>query len=354
MSFVRWLQYLAMMTLFGGFAFRLLVLGPSLRKAHNLGVEQTETTLVKSHRHFVELSWLSIGLLVLTTLAALVLQTATVLDETIGQALAPSRLLQVIRRTSYGGPWLLQMTTLLLVAVIILFVSRRADKKKSNAKVNHVNPALLWTGLGTTALMFLSPSLTGHAAVAAKEWPLAVFSDWLHLVAAGFWVGGLFHLVLNMTRATSGLDGRQRLHVLHSVIPVFTRVAIVSTLLIAITGVYNSWMHVDSFSALWNTPYGKTLSLKVLLFIPMITLGGLNTFVIHPRAKHFVANDDRSESSDHLKLDRTFRRSVAIEAALGVAVLLAAAVLVFLQPAREHPAITGAGAPDSVINQNTR
>ena len=351
MSFVRWLEYLAMMTLFGGFAFRLLVLGPSLRKAQGLDAEQTATALARSRRRFVELSWLSIGLLLLATLAALILQTAAVLDITIGQSLSPSRLYQVIRQTSYGWPWLLQLATLVMLAVVMLLISRHTGEEQ-RAEDNSdavAGTALLWTGLGITALMFLSPSLTGHAAAAAKEWPLAVFSDWLHLVAAGFWVGGLFHLVLAMTRATSELDGRQRLSVVHSVIPMFTRLAIVSTLLIAITGVYNSWIHVDRFSALWNTPYGKTLSFKVLLFIPMIALGGLNTFVIHRRAKHFVENDDRTETSDHLKLDRAFRRSVRIEAALGVAVLLAAAVLVFLQPVREHPAMSEARTPNSMI-----
>ena len=120
--------------------------------------------------------------------------------------------------------------------------------------------------------------------------------------------------------------------------------------MIAITGVYNSWIHIDRFNALWSTPYGKTLSIKVLLFIPMIALGGLNTFVIHRRAQHFVEHDDRGDASDHLKLDRAFRRSITIEAALGVAVLVVAAVLVFLQPVREHPVMTETRSRDSSPN----
>lgn len=334
MSFVRWLEYLAMMALFGGFAVRLLVLRPSLRNATAIDDEQTEAALVKSRRRFVQLSWLSLVLLALATLAALVLQTAAVLDVSVSQSLSPSKLSQVIRETSYGRPWLLQVATLVALVVIVFVISRRTRDRASAA----ARTALLWIGLSVTALMFLSPSLTGHAAAAAKEWPLAVFSDWLHLVAAGFWVGGLFHLVLTMTPATSELDGRQRLSVLHSAIPMFTRLAIVSTVLIAITGIYNSWIHIDRLGALWTTPYGKTLSIKVLLFIPMIALGGWNTFVIHRRARRFMESD--SETQDHLKLDRAFRRSITIEAALGVVVLLAAAVLVFLQPVREHPATT--------------
>ena len=334
MSLVRWLEYLAMMTLFGGFAFRLLVLRPSLGNAAALDDEQTEAALVTSRRRFVQLSWVSIVLLALATVAALVLQTAAVLEVSVGQSFAASRLSQVIRRTSYGGPWLLQVGTLVALAVIVFVISRRTRDKSSGA----ARTTLLWIGLSVTALMFLSPSLTGHAAAAAKEWPLAIFSDWLHLVTAGFWLGGLFHFVFAMIAATSHLDGRQRLSVVHNAIPLFTRLAIVSTVLIAITGLYNSWIHIDRFSALWTTPYGKTLSIKVLLFIPMIALGGWNTFIIHRRARHFIESDN--ETLDHLKLDRAFRRSLTIEAALGVAVLLAAAVLVFQQPAREHVTTT--------------
>lgn len=342
MSLVRWLEYLAMMTLFGGFAVRLLVLRPSLRKAPELDDEQTAAALAKSRRRFVQLSWLSIGLLALATLAALILQTAAVLDVSVAQSLAPSRLYQIIRQTSYGGPWLLQIATLTMLGFVVLWSSRYTGQKQPAGDSSGVaaRTILLWIGLGITALMFLAPSLTGHAAAAAKDWPLAVFSDWLHLVTAGFWVGGLFHLVLAMTGATSDLDGRQRLSVLHHVIPLFTRLAVVSTVLLAITGVYNSWIHVDRFSALWTTAYGKTLSIKVLLFIPMIALGGWNTFVIHRRAQHFVDHDDPGVTPGHLKLDRAFRRSITIEAALGVAVLLAAAVLVFLQPVREHPVMS--------------
>jgi putative copper export protein len=119
------------------------------------------------------------------------------------------------------------------------------------------------------------------------------------------------------------------------VIPLFTRLAVASTILIVLTGVYNSWMHVDRFGALWSTGYGKTLSLKVLLVIPMLILGAVNTFVFHPRASRLIENEN-TDSIDNAALDQNFSRSVRIEAVLGVVVLLIASILVFQQPAREH------------------
>ncbi|MDT5267869.1 MAG: hypothetical protein QOH49_55 [Acidobacteriota bacterium] len=73
--------------------------------------------------------------------------------------------------------------------------------------------------------MMLAPSLTGHARAAAAEYRFTVFSDWLHLVASGFWLGGLIQLALTMSRSVSGLQGAQRLRVLDRAIPLFTRLA---------------------------------------------------------------------------------------------------------------------------------
>jgi copper transport protein len=356
MSLVRWLEYLAMMTLFGGFAFRLLILGPALRGAHGLEMDERATGLAASARRFVKLSGWAMALLAVVTVAALVLQTAVVTDTGVGEALSPSRLSQVITRTSYGWPWLLQAATVFMLAVIIFLLARRtgnADYERDLTAA--VNTGLLWAGVLVTALMMLAPSLTGHARAAAAEYHFTVFSDWLHLVAAGFWVGGLFHLALSMTRGVSGLEGRQRLRVLAHVIPLFTRLAVISTVVIALTGVYNSWIHVDRFSALWSTTYGEALSVKIILSLVMVALGGLNTFVIHPKAKRMIAGDSGTSTHKHIKLDRSFYRAVGIEAALGVIVLLAAAVLVFLQPAREHPTNRSqTDKPDSTTMQGRR
>jgi putative copper export protein len=192
----------------------------------------------------------------------------------------------------------------------------------------------LWIGLFLCGLLFLTPSLTGHARAAASEYRLTIISDWLHLVAVGIWVGGLFHLALTMPKSIEHLHGSRRLCVLSRVIPLFNNLAVAATILIVLTGIYNSWTHVDSFSALWNTPYGQVLGLKIILFLPMLVLGGLNTFALRKRVDRFT--DEAVSTAEHLKTDRSFYRSVRVEAAIGVAVLLLAGILAFLPPARQH------------------
>jgi len=341
-SIVRWFQYLASMTLFGGFLFQLLILNPALRQAGGSDDDQTTEPLKDSKSGFAKLSWLSLTLLTLSLIASLIAETAMVHDVGVAQALAPSRIYQVLMSTGFGGPWILQLVMLVIVAVSLWLFAKGSQSW------------LLWVGVIALAVLFFALSSTGHAGAAAKEWRSALISDWIHLLTAGLWVGGLFHLTLNLPRVISPLALLQKMKLLAQVIRLFTWYAIPSTMLLALTGVYNSWIHLDSFAELWNTTYGDTVLLKIAIFIPMLALGGVNTFVIHPRAKRLAAFPAQTAHTDSLKVDRGFRRSVALEAALGVVVLLAAAILVFLQPVREHPGMTEATRPVSTITRNLR
>ena len=334
-SIVRWLEYLSMMTLFGGFAYLLLVLKPSLTKMSGAGEKRTEA-LSESLRRFTLLSWISLTVLALTALVGLALQASAVMDITFVQSLKPSELYKVLAMTSYGRAWLLEIAVIVALAIFLFIYTRRIRNKSGDSS------ALLWVGLAASAILFFVPSLTGHAAAAANEYRFAVLTDWLHLVAGGLWLGGLIHLVLTMPRALSVFEGREGLRLLTNVIPCFTRYAIISTLLIVLTGLYNTWMHVDSFSALWNTAYGRTLLLKVALFLPMLALGGINTFILKPRAARLLEKVERDSQLEHTGMDRSFRRSLTVEVALGLVVLLLAAVLAFLQPARSgHGLMSG-------------
>ena len=331
-SFVRWLQYLAMMMLFGGFGFHTLVLAPALRRSRSLSeMERAAAMNLNAHR-VVLFSWLSLALLVSVTFIALILQASMIFDKSFVDALSPGLLNQVITTTGFGASWRLQVWAIGVLIIIVFYLSRRLKREPSSE-----HRMWWWACLAAGAVTLLAPTWTGHAVVAAKQFPFAIGADWLHLLGAGFWVGGLFHLALTMPKAISVLDEHGRLRVLHRIISLFTRLAIVSTIVITLTGIYNSWMHVDRIGELWSTPYGETLLVKVLLVIPMVALGGLNTFILHPRASRLLEKEESALDVQSGKLRRSFYRSVVIEAALGVLVLLVAAILVFLQPAREHP-----------------
>ena len=198
--------------------------------------------------------------------------------------------------------------------------------------------------------MLLAPSWTGHAAAAIKDFRLAVVTDWLHLVAGAFWVGGLFHLALITHPVLQRLDRAKQAGVLHQIIRLYTRVAVPTVVVLVLAGLYNTWVHVDSFGALWSTAYGRTLLLKLLLVVLMLVLGGVNNFHFGKKAAR-LSELEEAEAQEQSKLEAGFSRSVMLEAALGVAVLLVTAILVFRTPARSHPVMTFRKAESTLVQK---
>ena len=329
-SLVRWFQYLAMISLFGGFAFYLSVLAPVLRLAR-VGSDLTRKDVIQfSERRILKFLGLSVILLLITSFIALVQQASAVFDKAIGEALSPSMLIQVLTKTGYGNAWFLQIIAIAAFPIILLLLGLRVKKEPREG-----GKFLWWIGLIAAAVLLVAPSWIGHASAAAKDFSLAVFTDWLHIVAGGFWVGSLFHLALTGLPARSFLDSTERGPYVAQIIRRFTQVAIPSVVVLVVAGLYNTWVHIESFQAFWSTAYGRTLLIKFALVGVMLVLGGLNTF-------HFgrkVGQVSEVEGDGLRKLEQGFRRSVSAEAAIGVAVLLVTAILVFLTPPRSHSQI---------------
>ena len=55
-----------------------------------------------------------------------------------------------------------------------------------------------------------------------------------------------------------------------------------------LTSAYNYWLEVGSVSALWTTPYGNILGIKLLLVLVLIILGASNRSVSIPLLKRLA------------------------------------------------------------------
>src|SRR2546421_8598287 len=131
MSLVRWLQYVAMMLLLGGFVFYLFVFAPAVRRARGLSETERAATVSVSARRIIFFAWLSLAALVFVSLAALVLQAATVFDKGLGDALSPALLQQVITRTGFGSYWRLQVWATAALLVCGFFLSRPVRREEA-------------------------------------------------------------------------------------------------------------------------------------------------------------------------------------------------------------------------------
>jgi copper transport protein len=154
---------------------------------------------------------------------------------------------------------------------------------------------------------------------AAGRGPVAAAIDWCHLIAAASWVGGLLPLGVVLARTSA----RDRGDLARRIVPRFSQVAGWSLLILVLTGIYSSWLHIPALRAFIATLYGRALFVKLLLVIPVVALGAVNRFVLRPRIAGGANGGTR----------RNFLLSTRAEIVLGTGILLAVAVLTITPPA---------------------
>ena len=214
---------------------------------------------------------------------------------------------------------------------------------RQHATVGHV----LFGGLPALGIWLAVLALVGFALAAARVpggWPLAalgvvlgplsaLFSgQWarlvnpLHMLFGGLWIGTLFVLVvagLSMLLRDEPARAR-RGAIAADMVNAFSPLALVSGGLLVLTGVTTAWRHLGSLPALWSTPYGVALLIKLALVAGVFTLGAWNWRRQRPALG--------TESAAH-----AIRRSSRAELTLAALVLLVTSVLVTLPaPAEEN------------------
>ena len=144
-----------------------------------------------------------------------------------------------------------------------------------------------------------------------------------HVLGALIWIGGLIVLAtagLLHRRTPTGVGDWARTWERFSVLALWCVGAVI------VSGAWLAWTHVGSPSQLLTTPYGRHLTLKLVLVGVLLGAGAYNTRVLLPRLRAARADgDDRTT----LRLAvHHFPAVVALEAVVAVAVL---AVVPFLR-----------------------
>ncbi len=243
----------------------------------------------------------------------------------------------VIFRTHLGRAWLIRIGALIFLLITLLAGGRRRGSR-----------GLMGLMLGITVVIAMTESGSGHASDKG-DFSVPEIMDFLHLLAAGVWGGGLFALSLvilpKLTRAAD-----QAAASLADVARRFSRLAGNAVGIIAITAFYNAWSYVGNFGPAWKSPYGLTVLAKIVIFFLLVLLGAFNRYVSVPLLIEWggasfaervmvprVANrflfrffSDRRGMAIAIR----FKRTVRIEALLMVGALLCAAMLRHDIPAR--------------------
>ncbi|MFE6842166.1 copper resistance protein CopC [Streptomyces sp. NPDC057686] len=136
---------------------------------------------------------------------------------------------------------------------------------KGQAADKEANDLLFGLGIGGAVVaggIAATWALSEHASTGIQP-GIAMPADILHLLAVAAWLGGLTALLVALHKA----PGIER-----EAVRRFSRVAFVSVLVLTITGIYQSWRQIGSWSALTGTSYGRLLLLKVGLVAVLVAI----------------------------------------------------------------------------------
>jgi copper transport protein len=319
---------LALLTVWvGGLIWETWILNPATTRDSDLAAA-TQAAV----RRFRALIPTVLGLLVIADVGVVVAQAAGLAGDWIG-AISPTYLRAVLFGSRYGAFWWMRQ----IVALVALYLTYAATSRgwaptrtaqepvqdpvdgaaaAPQERERLISPAAIpdwrrevvttlrgigklpgrliqgwrarsWFGqieLLLAALLILAFALTGHAAaVSADRFPFAFSVDLLHLLANCAWLGGLFYISLVFVPTLGHLTQQGRARSLAIGLPQFGAVAIVSATLLAATGSLNATVRMTSFAQLVTTAYGRTLVIKILLFLLMVGISAYHAFVLRPR-----------------------------------------------------------------------
>lgn len=351
---LRWLVLLSALTIVGGLGFEMLVSRPILMgRASNQSLRQLGARMAS---RALKLIWLAVGVLLLSSLGQLLVQASVVHDISIVETFG-SPLKTVLVDTNWGHLWLWRvglLAALVLALSLAFFIGARGrgngavNNRRNNMQAETLHRLLRILALGIGGGMLITLSLISHGAATAGVRSAAVFSDYLHLLAAGFWVGGLFHFALGVPMVMRSLGPDERRSVLSALVPRFSVLAALSVGTLIITGLYGAWAQVTTPAAA-NTPYGLTLAAKLGMVAPLLLLGALNLLWVRPR----LSREGPGHNPGYNNAGRWLGRLVLGEAVLAVLVLLSVGVLTSLEPARQVASRQGVGQEAGLSFQDT-
>jgi copper transport protein len=260
--------------------------------------------------------WLLVGLLVVAGLVDLSLYAMRASGEPLNLELLQEALFD----TRVGQLWILRLALGILTTTTATYAARQLRR-----------PGYWWgAAIVVSALLLMTLTQQSHAAAEGGFFPIA--TDWLHLMAASVWMGGLLAFPILLIGPLRTMPSETRAKLFGRVVPRFSKMATLAVMTLVLTGLAAALLHVPSLSAMISTSYGHALSIKLLFLIFLLGLG----------AKNF-----------RLRGREPFDSLVRYELALAAAIFVATGFLTSLPPA-DAAQPTADGNQASSIDQGLR
>lgn len=246
----RYVSYAGFVVMTGGAAFVLACWG------RGAGVRAVQRLVVSG--------WLT---LTAATLALLLLRGSYTTSGAVGDVFDLSLLGDVLQ-TKTGAALVSRLLLLAAAALFIAVLFGAYDKREAEEKQDLIF-GLAIGGTVVAAGLAASWAMSEHASQGLQP-GVAMPVDVLHLLAVAAWLGGLTTLLVALYRAPADTpvdrDAVQR----------FSRLAFGSVVALVVTGVYQSWRQLGSWSALTDTRYGQLLLAKIGLVVVMVATASVS------------------------------------------------------------------------------
>lgn len=245
-AILTWPILAGQLVMFGTAAFRS-ILAPN-RRGNDIGWDRSLLRL-----------WRILAFVVLIVSPFVFMEMASAMASMTWSEVLPS-VPEILRETHAGQIWVWRFVTEALLAIVAFIPMRQ------------VLASLLL--FAASAALLVMVSLSSHA---IDKGNVAVAIYFLHLSAAGLWIGALVSLLL------AAIHGRAASQWLESAIPRVSSICGWSVVALAITGLCNAYERLGfDLRLLTDSLYGRTLLWKLVIATPILMLGGYNRYRLVP------------------------------------------------------------------------
>jgi copper transport protein len=274
----RWLLFAALAFVIGPLVVRLVVLHGPVPYA--------------LERRFHLVTTVAAFAVIDVGIAAFVIRASNALQLPIGELLYGD-LQPFAEKTRFGIAFLV-MTVGFAVVATLLLLAWVLDRLE-----------LRWFALALSVVLVSGLSLASHQGTEPNSTSLSELADWVHLVAASVWVGGVATLALLVWPLAPELRRRAFVG--------FSRIAVGLVAAMVLAGVYMAVVRLPEVADLWETSYGHLLLLKSAVVLVALAWGGFHHTFVRPRL----------EAGEQPRV----RGSLLAESGVALVVLLVAAAL---------------------------
>ncbi|CBE68958.1 MAG: hypothetical protein F9K13_11120 [Candidatus Methylomirabilis oxygeniifera] len=354
---VRYLGFVSLTMLVGGFGFVCLILPPRLLSREGYQILD---------RHLSRVQAVSILIVTLTSVADLILRTLAMSggsQATLGLALP-----LVLQHTHFGTVWIIRTFLLGLLGAAWWLRLQGAAAPSRFAWIAAIprvglsgmtwwlrllgttaSPQFAWASFFGACFVALTTTLSGHAA----DWgdlAVPVLVDWVHLIAISIWIGGLFTFGFVLKRSLAAPGAEEMVRALSSIARLFSRIAAACVAVFLLTGLYSTWLQVGALSPLVTSPYGWTLLVKLAVVVLILAIAAVNRLYFLTRLGPSATTHGRlafrtirrvggnpraaNETGDDRRIRYRFSRFVRLEWIMVMITLACSALLTQLMPAR--------------------